>query len=44
MTSIKGGRRELNTELDLSSQYDYRMSEIVKIKKYMKNYERKKSF
>lgn len=44
MPSIKGGRRELNTELDLSSQYDYRMSEIVKIKKYMKNYERKKSF
>lgn len=34
---------DLNMGIDLSSQYDYRMSEIVKIKKYMKNYERKKS-
>lgn len=30
---------DLNMEIDLSSQYDYRMSEIVKIKKYMKDYE-----
>ena len=26
---------DLNMEIDLSSRYDYRMSEIVKIKKYM---------
>ena len=31
---------DLNMELDLSSKYDYRMSEIVKIKKYMKKYDR----
>lgn len=31
---------DLNMEIDLSSQYDYRMSELVKIKKYMKNYEK----
>lgn len=29
---------DLNMEIDLSSQYDYRLSEIVKIKKYMKSY------
>lgn len=34
---------DLNMEIDLSSSYDYRMSEIVKIKKYIKNYEREKS-
>ena len=35
---------DLNMEIDLSSRYDYRLSEMVKIKKYMKNYERKNSF
>ena len=33
---------DLNMEIDLSSQYDYRMSELVKIKKYMKNVNRSK--
>lgn len=31
---------DLNMEIDLSSQYDYKMSELVKIKKYMKDYEK----
>ena len=31
---------DLNIEIDLSSRYDYRMSELVKIKKYMKKYDR----
>ena len=31
---------DLNMEIDLSSRYDYRMSELVKIKKYMKKYDR----
>ena len=31
---------DLNMEIYLSSQYDYRMSELIKIKKYMKNYEK----
>ena len=30
---------DLNMEIDLSSSYDYRLSELVKKKKYMKNYE-----
>ena len=33
---------DLNMEIDLSSSYDYRMSELVKIKKYMKNVNRSK--
>ena len=31
---------DLNMEIDLSSSYDYRLSEMCKIKKYMKNYEK----
>ena len=31
---------DLNMKIDLSSSYDYRLSEICKIKKYMKNYEK----
>lgn len=34
---------DLNMEIDLSSQYDYRISEMCKIKNYMENYEREKS-
>lgn len=30
---------DLNMEIDLSSRYDYRISEMCRIKKYMKNYE-----
>jgi hypothetical protein len=33
---------DLNMEINLSSQYDYKMSEIVKIKKYMKDVNRSK--
>ena len=35
---------DLNMEIDLSSSYDYRMSELIKIKKYMKNYEKNNNY
>ena len=33
---------DLNMDIDLSSSYDYRMSELVKIKNYMKDVNRSK--
>ena len=33
---------DLNMEIDLSSSYDYRLSEMCKIKKYMKDVNRSK--